>query len=46
MGDDSFGQEFINAFRGYNVNTDLVKVTKNVSTGMAQITVSENGNIF
>ncbi|KAJ9597603.1 hypothetical protein L9F63_011548, partial [Diploptera punctata] len=43
VGDDSFGQDFIKAFKSYNVNTDLVKISKNVSTGMAQITVSDNG---
>ncbi|XP_069693445.1 ribokinase isoform X2 [Periplaneta americana] len=43
LGDDSFGHDFLQALKNYNVNTEFVHLTEGISTGMAQITVAENG---
>lgn len=43
LGDDSFGQDFLGSLKKNKINTDHVHITKDVSSGMAQITVAENG---
>ncbi|PSN50797.1 Ribokinase [Blattella germanica] len=43
VGDDSYGQDFIKAFKDCYINTDFISVSMNESTGMAQITVADNG---
>jgi sugar/nucleoside kinase (ribokinase family) len=43
LGNDSFGQEFLDSLKNNKINTDHVHITKDVSSGMAQITVAENG---
>jgi len=43
LGDDSFGQDFLGSLKNNKINTDHVHITKDVSSGMAQITVAENG---
>jgi hypothetical protein len=43
LGDDSFGQDFLGSLKNNRINTDHVHITKDVSSGMAQITVAENG---
>ena len=43
LGDDSFGQDYLGTLKNNRINTDHVHITKDVSSGMAQITVAENG---
>jgi sugar/nucleoside kinase (ribokinase family) len=43
LGNDSFGQDFLGIFKNNKINTDHVHITNGVSSGMAQITVAENG---
>lgn len=43
VGDDSFGKDLSEALKANNVNTDNLIVKNNVSTGIAVITVAENG---
>ncbi|XP_021916225.1 ribokinase-like isoform X2 [Zootermopsis nevadensis] len=43
LGDDSFGQDFLEALKSNKINTDFVHITNGISSGMAQITVSDNG---
>jgi Sugar kinases, ribokinase family len=43
VGNDSFGQDFLGSLKNNEVNTDHVHITKDVSSGLAQITVAENG---
>jgi sugar/nucleoside kinase (ribokinase family) len=43
LGDDSFGQEFHGVFKSNKINTDYVLITDGVPSGLALITVAENG---
>jgi len=43
LGNDSFGQDFLVSLKNNRINTDHVHLTKDVSSGLAQITVAENG---
>jgi len=43
LGNDSFGQDFLGSLKNNKINTDHVHLTKDVSSGLAQITVAENG---
>jgi sugar/nucleoside kinase (ribokinase family) len=43
LGDDSFGQDFLGVLKSNQINTDYVNITNGVSSGMAQITVADNG---
>jgi len=43
LGNDSFGQDFLVSLKNDKINTDHVHITKDVSSGLAQITVAENG---
>lgn len=43
MGDDVWGQKYIDNLKEVNIETKFVKITKNHSTGVAQIIVSESG---
>ncbi|WP_300366589.1 ribokinase [Brachyspira sp.] len=43
VGDDNFGKDLINALNSNNVNTDNLIIKKDVSTGIAVITVTESG---
>ncbi|KAK9511908.1 hypothetical protein O3M35_000469 [Rhynocoris fuscipes] len=43
LGNDTFGKSYLENLNCIGVNTDHVIVTENVSTGMAQITVTEKG---
>ncbi|MEI0491009.1 ribokinase [Brachyspira intermedia] len=43
LGDDSFGKDLCNALISNNVNTDNLIIKNNVSTGIAVITVTDDG---
>ena len=43
IGEDSFGTEYMNNFRSSGLNTSYVYTTKEVSTGIAAITVDDEG---
>lgn len=43
VGDDSFGKDLCNALISNNVNTDNLIIKNNVSTGIAVITVTDDG---
>ncbi|PNF17811.1 Ribokinase [Cryptotermes secundus] len=43
LGNDSFGQEFHRALKDNKINTDYVLMTDGVSSGLALITVAQNG---
>lgn len=43
VGDDIFGSQFLESFKDCNVNCDHVGVVKGESTGVAAISVAENG---
>jgi ribokinase len=43
LGNDSFGQDFLCVLKNNKINTDHVHITNGVSSGLAQITVAENG---
>ncbi|GFR67501.1 ribokinase [Elysia marginata] len=43
VGDDIFGKQFLESFKVNNVNRDHVGVVKGVSTGVAAISVADNG---
>ena len=43
VGDDSFGKDLSNALSSNNVNTDNLIIKNNVSTGIAVITVTNDG---
>ncbi|XP_046551163.1 ribokinase-like [Haliotis rubra] len=43
VGDDSFGKNYIQNFKDHNINIDHVGVTADASTGVAPITVSDDG---
>jgi sugar/nucleoside kinase (ribokinase family) len=43
LGNDSFGQDFLVSLKNNKINTDHVHITKDVSSGLAQITVAESG---
>lgn len=42
VGDDLFGENTINNFKKYGINTQFVKIVKNTSSGVAPIFVDEN----
>jgi ribokinase len=44
LGDDVFGQESLNNFREVGINTQYVVQTKEAPSGMALITVAQEGN--
>lgn len=43
MGDDQWGQKYKDHFKATGVNVDHVYITKNSTTGIAQISVADNG---
>lgn len=43
VGDDIWGQHYIDALHKVNVNTKHVQITPNSSSGIAQINVAESG---
>ncbi|GFN99006.1 ribokinase [Plakobranchus ocellatus] len=43
IGDDIFGLEFLKSFKANNVKCDHIGVVKGVSTGVAAISVADNG---
>nr|CAD7411420.1 unnamed protein product [Timema poppensis] len=43
LGDDVFGRDYLETLRKNGVNTDYVRISKTSATGMAQITVADNG---
>lgn len=43
VGDDSWGNDYIKALKDMNVDTNHVYITKNATSGIAQITVDESG---
>jgi sugar/nucleoside kinase (ribokinase family) len=45
LGDDSFGQEFHGVLKSNKINTDYVLITDGVPSGLAFITVAENGEM-
>ncbi|KAF5293749.1 hypothetical protein FQA39_LY03234 [Lamprigera yunnana] len=44
VGDDIWGKQYIENFKKLNVDSTFVNMTPNVSTGIAQINVSESGD--
>ncbi|XP_075220745.1 ribokinase-like isoform X2 [Lycorma delicatula] len=42
LGDDNFGKEYFDLLKKHNVNTSHVMITSGISSGVAQITVSES----
>ncbi|XP_034934253.1 ribokinase-like [Chelonus insularis] len=43
LGNDIFGQEYLQLLKSLNVNIDHLKIRDNVNSGVAQIMVAENG---
>ncbi|KAK8391337.1 hypothetical protein O3P69_017147 [Scylla paramamosain] len=43
VGDDSFGQNYLENFKNNNVDTSFVRVTKEAATGVAPIVVDDTG---
>lgn len=43
VGDDAFGLNIIDAFKGDGINTDFISITPNTPTGIAMIQVSDAG---
>ncbi|XP_056643211.1 ribokinase-like [Diorhabda sublineata] len=43
VGDDVWGPKYIDNLNKLRINTDFVRITEGVSTGVAQITVSDSG---
>ena len=46
LGDDKFGQQFLDLWKAENVNTDLIKINEQAHTGIYFITHDENGHHF
>ena len=46
LGNDSFGKDYIKSLASNGVNMENVKLTDNVPSGMAQITVANNGKTY
>ncbi|XP_014242545.1 ribokinase isoform X1 [Cimex lectularius] len=44
VGDDDFGKKYIKELKNQNINTEFSTITENHMSGMAQITVTENGD--
>lgn len=43
VGDDDYGKAAVKGYKMDNINTENVKICKNVPSGIAMITISENG---
>ncbi|EEB17965.1 Ribokinase, putative [Pediculus humanus corporis] len=43
LGNDSFGQNYFNKLKEYEISTKYISITDGTPSGMAQITVSESG---
>ncbi|XP_011310075.1 ribokinase [Fopius arisanus] len=43
LGSDIFGEEYLDLLKSHDINTNHVKLRENVSSGIAHITVAENG---
>lgn len=45
VGDDAFGKDMIDNFQKQGVNTQLVRVVENESSGVATILVADDGSV-
>ncbi|MCK4748794.1 MAG: ribokinase [Bacteroidales bacterium] len=43
VGDDAYGKEAVRGYKLDNINTENVKICKNIPSGIAMITISDNG---
>jgi ribokinase len=43
VGDDAYGQEAIRGYKLDNINTEYIKICKGVPSGVAMITIADNG---
>ncbi|XP_008551445.1 ribokinase isoform X1 [Microplitis demolitor] len=43
LGSDIFGEEYLQILKSFKINTNFIKIRKDVSSGVAQIMVADNG---